>query len=63
MGPTVAETWGAEDAIYAVRTLNKAGYRTIGIYDTDPSGTWEQLQAEATLAIMTWEGFDIARLG
>ncbi len=63
MGTTVAETWGAEDAIYAVRTLNKAGYRTIGIYDTDPSGTWEQLQTEATLAIMTWEGFDIARLG
>ncbi|HIT51287.1 MAG TPA: HAD family phosphatase [Candidatus Aveggerthella excrementigallinarum] len=63
MGTTVAETWGAEDAIYAVRTLNKAGYRTVGIYDTDPSGTWEQLQAEATLAITTWEGFDIARLG
>lgn len=62
MGTATAETWGAEDAIYAVRTLNAAGYRTIGIYDTDPSGTWEELASEAVIAIKTWEGFDVSRL-
>ena len=60
MGTSTAVTWGVEDAIYAVRTLNAAGYRTLGIYDTDPSATWEQLQAEANVAIRTWEGFDIS---
>lgn len=62
MGTATAKTWGAEDAIYAVRTLNAAGYRTIGIYDTDPSGTWDELLSEATIAIRTWEGFDVSRL-
>lgn len=62
MGVATDETWGVEDAIYAVRTLNAAGFRTLGIYDSDPSGTWEELQAEATLAIKTWESFDIAAL-
>lgn len=59
MGTATAETWGVEDAIYAVRTLVRAGYRTVGIYDSDPSGTWDELQAEATMAIRTWEGFDV----
>lgn len=63
MGTLKAHTWGAEDAIYAVRTLNAAGYRSIGIYDCDGSGTWEELSAEATLPIRTWEGFDLRALG
>ena len=63
MGTAKELTWGAEDAIYAVRTLNAAGYRSVGIYDCDGSGTWEELRAEATLPILTWEGFDVRRLG
>lgn len=63
MGLSVAETWGAEDAIYAIRTLNAAGYRSIGIYECDSSGTWDEISTEALLPIRTWENFDISQLG
>ncbi|MDO4290665.1 MAG: HAD family phosphatase [Eggerthellaceae bacterium] len=50
LGTARAQTWGFEDALYAIRTLNAAGYRTFGIYDCDMSGTWVDLQAEADRA-------------
>ena len=48
-------TWGAEDAIYAIRTLKGAGYHSLGILDQPECGTWEQLSAEADVAIRSWE--------
>ena len=54
-------TWGFEDAVYAVRTLAHAGYGTVGVYDHDLSGTWEQLSAEADLAIRSFEDLDAER--
>ena len=54
-------TWGFEDAIYAVRTLARAGYGTVGVYDHDLSGTWGQLSAEADLAIRSFEDLDAER--
>ena len=51
MGTKLENTWGFEDAIYAVETLVRAGYRTVGIYDNDLSATFEQLQTTATIAI------------
>ena len=50
-----------EDAIYAVRTLARAGYGTVGVYDHDLSGTWGQLSAEADLAIRSFEDLDAER--
>lgn len=47
LGTSRAQTWGFEDALYAIRTLKAAGYRTFGIYDCDLSATREQLRAEA----------------
>lgn len=58
MGTPLATTWGFEDAIYAVRTLVGAGYGTVGVYDHDNSGTWEELSAEADLAIRNFEELD-----
>lgn len=55
MGTPTATTWGVEDAIYAIRTLNGAGYRTLGIYDSDIAGSVDVLQAEADKVIMTFE--------
>lgn len=56
MGTPLAGTWGVEDSIYAVRTLSRAGYRTLGIYECDASATWDELTGEATQAIRTFEG-------
>lgn len=61
MGTSTALTWGFEDAIYAVRTLARAGYGTVGVYDHDLSGTWGQLSAEADLAIRGFEDLDAER--
>lgn len=47
LGTVREQTWGFEDALYAIRTLKRAGYRTFGIYDCDLSGTREELAAEA----------------
>lgn len=59
MGTSTSLTWGFEDAIYAVRTLARAGYGTVGVYDHDLSGTWGQLSAEADLAIRSFEDLDV----
>ena len=55
LGTMRAQTWGFEDALYAIRTLRTAGYRTMGVYDCDDSATWDELQAEADRAIRTFE--------
>lgn len=55
MGTPTSTTWGVEDAIYAIRTLNGAGYLTLGIYDSDIAGSVSDLRAEADKVIMTFE--------
>lgn len=51
LGTTRAQTWGFEDALYAVRTLSAAGYGTVGVYDNDLAGTYDDLEAAADLVI------------
>lgn len=43
MGTRKQSTWVFEDAVYALRTLKSAGYRSVGIYDNDISGTLDEL--------------------
>lgn len=58
MGTPRATTWGVEDSVYAIRTLCAAGYRTLGIYDCDLSGTVEELQGESERFIRSFEELD-----
>ncbi len=51
MGTELQFTWGFEDALYAVQTLKRASYPTVGVYDNDLAGTYEDLRAHADLAI------------
>ena len=60
MGTPLATTWGVEDSVYAVHTLNAADYRTLGIYDCDISGTVESLREAAERFIATFEDLDAA---
>ncbi len=55
-----AHTWGFEDSLYAVRTLKAAGYRTAAVYDTDVAGSFDDLAAEAELAVRSFEELDAA---
>lgn len=43
MGTPKETTWVFEDAAYALRTVKKAGYHAVGIYDCDIAGTHDQL--------------------
>lgn len=58
MGTPLVSTWGVEDSVYAVRTLNDANYRTLGIYDCDLSGTTEALRNTAGRFITSFEELD-----
>ncbi len=55
MGTPKETTWGVEDSAYAIDTLRNAGYRTLGVYDSDDAGTWEAMQAGAEHAVKTFE--------
>lgn len=59
MGTPLATTWGVEDSVYAVGTLTAAGYRTLGIYDCDISGTREALRDAAERFVESFKGFDV----
>jgi HAD superfamily hydrolase (TIGR01509 family) len=58
MGTPQNATWVFEDAVYAIKTARTAGYHTVGIYDTDTAGTWEELLAHADKAIHTFGELD-----
>ncbi len=59
MGTPLQTTWGVEDSLYALCTLRKAGYRTLAIYDRDDAGTFEDLSANADVAILSFEHIDV----
>lgn len=56
-----ARVWGVEDSLYAIRTLKAAGYRTAAIYDADIAGTFEDLSAEAEIAVRSFTELDPVR--
>ena len=59
MGTSKQLTWGVEDSAYAIGTLAGAGYRTLGIYDSDDAGAWEALQASAEHAVRSFEDLTV----
>ena len=59
MGTSKQLTWGVEDSAYAIGTLAGAGYRTLGIYDSDDAGAWDALQASAEHAVRSFEDLTV----
>lgn len=55
MGTKPENTCVVEDGLYAVRTANKAGYVTIGVYDASSDHDWQDLKKEADLALENLE--------
>lgn len=60
VGTPREETWVFEDAVYALRTAAGAGYRTVGVWDRDDSGTFAELRSVADVAVRGWEELDAA---
>lgn len=61
IGTPRGATWVFEDAIYALRTARGAGYRTVGMWDRDDSGTFEELSGVADVAVRGWDELDAER--
>lgn len=59
MGTPKETTWGVEDSAYAVDTLRNAGYRTLGVYDSDDAGTFDALQSGAEHAVCSFEDLSV----
>ena len=59
LGTPAEATWVFEDAAYALRTLAPTRFRTVGIYDKDDSGTYEQLRELADVAIRGYGELDV----
>lgn len=55
MGATAETAWGLDDSLYAVKVMNQVGINTVGAYDCDETGTFEQLAAEADVAVRSLE--------
>lgn len=55
VGAQAQTAWGADDSLYAIHVMNACGLSTIGSYDADDAGTFEDLSKHATIAIRSFE--------
>ena len=61
LGTPLASTWVFEDAIYALRCARDAGYRCVGVWDRDDSGTLRELSDVGDAAVRSFEELDVER--
>jgi beta-phosphoglucomutase-like phosphatase (HAD superfamily) len=59
MGSDLDATWVFEDGAYTFATTVPAGYGTVGVYDSDDSGTFGQLAKLADVAIRSYDELDV----
>lgn len=58
MGSAPENTWVVEDSLYAIQTARDAGFMTIGVYDRDAAGTFEELTETADIAVKNFTELD-----
>lgn len=54
-----AETWVFEDALHAIRTAKRAGFRTVGIYDRASSRDLAQIWKMADIYLPEFKDFEL----
>ena len=54
MGTRPEETWVFEDALYALETAKKAGFRTVGVFDAFSAGDQGRLRRSVTSTWRSW---------
>lgn len=55
LGTDPEETYVFEDALHAIKTAKKAGFRTVGIYDRYSEKDQKEIQGTADIYIESWE--------
>lgn len=58
MGTRPEETWVFEDALYALETAKKAGFRTVGVFDPFSAGDQEKIKEISDLYLEKLADFD-----
>lgn len=58
LGLNPVSCWCVDDSVYALEAMRKAGFNTLGIYDSDVAGTWDQLEKTADAAISSFVHLD-----
>ncbi len=61
LGSDLEATWVFEDGAYTFAATVPAGYATVGVYDTDEAGTFEELSGLADVAIRDYRELDFER--
>lgn len=55
MGTEVSDTWVFEDAIHALQTAKKAGFRIAGIYDASSEERQKEIQKISDIYLEKWD--------
>lgn len=55
MNALAGNAWGADDSLYALRVMNSCDISTIGTYDNETAGSFDDLAATANIAIHSFE--------
>lgn len=61
LGTNRAATWVFEDALYAIKTAKKAGFRTVGLYDETSRKEQEEIRRTADIYLKGIEGFPLGQ--
>lgn len=61
LGTQTATTWGLDDAVYAVETLARAGFPTVGIYGGEDGASRDDMARVATIAVGSLEGLTVRK--
>lgn len=62
LGTPIEDTYVFEDALHAIETAKKVGFRTVGIYDDSSKKQWEQIQKTADISVNSLEEFSIEKI-
>lgn len=58
MGTEMAGTWVFEDVLHGIRTANRAGFQTAGVYDASSEAYQELIQKEASVYLRDLTDFN-----
>ena len=58
MGSEPDETYVFEDVIHAIRTANRAGFVTVGLYDKSGEGNQDLIRAESGIYLQSFENWE-----
>lgn len=63
LGTKRASTWVFEDALYAIKTAKKAGFRTVGLYDETSKKEQEEIQETVDIYLREITEFPSDKIG